>query len=688
MLTLGFFSSQYLISEPSIRLAFLAIRRTYLNCLQSVSRRQFHRAQSTTSSLTCWFHYYPLHKTIPSFLHRSQPSPMQGNQKTVIMQTLSIRRQDMEDTRSPGRLHDDLRESVIEVPNLVTAHSGSSFSRTSSSPSSTLDASTFSHLSSNKKKQRSYKKNYHQSGDDSSILRGAEILRRQILQLDDSLDDDEALLLGPGHCFSNDAIQRMDYLEPQDEDDDEDGSSQSSSDDWSDPWRGTNNTRSLHDQQGEQQAIIPLTASWGEEEEAEEKTAFGFPAEEDAGLWAHLSDSEDDEDDDNTVLLLERAKQQQQQPPPPPPPPRVSPDNSPEIFIGRNGTLRTKVEETYIVQRVDGMDTSTFDSSFDDGSLLHLIHLGSDERSYLPGGLVPVLDTSRTSSGSPFILTRKFEDRSFPTDSHSHALDLLTDLAQSEEAEEKEETAYLLKATKRDRNARMMALPKEPSPCDHIVPPKTPQYEALMKDPGFLHAQRAGTLWQSLVSQHVRFSSKWWNGARSPPMGVAERRLWNYAGRHRVKENHFLNGFVRNRGSAGRLLLHVIVRDIMTGIPIQDIAIGCFHPNARGVRMSSAFDPSLEDCRDIWVALRQRVDDISVIESLLKRNEDDDNISESPLGGKHAVDNTNMRAVFGETPPVNTVFVAESEVYELFSHHLDGHTPPAAMLLQQFLKDW
>jgi hypothetical protein len=62
-------------------------------------------------------------------------------------------------------------------------------------------------------------------------------------------------------------------------------------------------------------------------------------------------------------------------------------------FIGRNRTLRTKVEETYIMHWVDEIDTNTFDSSFDDGPLLHLIHLGSDELSYLHGGLVPVLDT-------------------------------------------------------------------------------------------------------------------------------------------------------------------------------------------------------------------------------------------------------------------------------------------------------
>lgn len=220
------------------------------------------------------------------------------------------------------------------------------------------------------------------------------------------------------------------------------------------------------------------------------------------------------------------------------------------------------------------MDTSNFDSSFNDGSsLLHLTQLEPDKWSYLPGRLVPsspaqvpVLDSSRTASSSPFVLTCKFVEISFPTDSCYHALDLLTNLAQYEEMAlhdlqaEEEEMAYLLKATKRDRNVCTIVqlIVKGPSPWNHIVLPRTPHYEALMKDPGFFLAQQAGTLRQSLVSQHVHFSSQWWNGAQSPPMGVAKQCIWNYVGRHHAKENHFLNGFVCNRGSAGCLPLHVI----------------------------------------------------------------------------------------------------------------------------------
>jgi hypothetical protein len=60
-------------------------------------------------------------------------------------------------------------------------------------------------------------------------------------------------------------------------------------------------------------------------------------------------------------------------------PVRVLPGNTPKVFIDRNGTLLTKVE-TYIMQRVDEMDTSNFDSSFNDGSsLLHLTQLEPDK---------------------------------------------------------------------------------------------------------------------------------------------------------------------------------------------------------------------------------------------------------------------------------------------------------------------
>jgi hypothetical protein len=577
------------------------------------------------------------------------------------------------------RRHDESRESN-ELPGLVKAYSTSSSSHTSGSPSkSSQDVSIISR----RLKKRGNKKGHHGTvSEDSSILRGAEILRRQLLHTDD-IDDDEALL-GPEN-YGNIDKRKIDYpgaREPQ-EDYVDDDVPHPSSDEWSDPWSELN-----ADLQVEEGAIVPRTGLRAEPTEE----AFDFPAQEDAANWAYISDSEEEENDDDTDVLLQRASQSL------PSPRSVSPDHTHESFMGRDRNLRTKVQ-TYLVQRVDEMDNSTFASSY--SSSYQPTQFEGGDMSYLPGGLLhspePKLSTlgppPGTTRGSPYFTAGKsWDDQVSASDSHSHALNLLKDLqceeALQDQANEQEELAYFLEATKRDPNVFMMTLPTEElSPCDSIVSPQAPHYDQLMRDPAFLHAQRAGILWQSLVSQHVRFSSKWWNGARAPPMGVAEPQMWNYTGRHRVKGNRLINGLVRNRGSTGQLLLHIIVRDIMTLDPVQDISIGCFHPNARGVRRTPAFDPFLEDCRDIWLALRRRGDDASVVESLLKRQHDDDGDA-SPLGGKHDVDNSNMRAVFGEAPPVQTVFVVETELYELFSQHLDGKLSPSAVLLQRFLPGW
>jgi hypothetical protein len=282
-----------------------------------------------------------------------------------------------------------------------------------------------------------------------------------------------------------------------------------------------------------------------------------------------------------------------------------------------------------------------------------------------------------------------------PWECNADSLDLLQDIKNDEEALKELETRgchmNLLLQNKRD-----FLLPPpiqqqaqeqdEISPCQHVVSPNSPLYLDLIGDPAYLHAQRAGNLWQSLVSQHVRFPSKWWNGARGPPLGIGERRSWNYHGRHRIQANDVLNSFVTNRGSAGRILLHIIVRDLMTMQPVHDIAIGCFHPNARGVRASSAFSPEIEDCRDVWLAVRRRNDEISVTETLLKKTSSAD-ADASPLGSrKSAVHNQNMRVVFGELPPMQTIFVMENELYEILSEHKDGALPPAVVLVQQFLR--
>ena len=215
----------------------------------------------------------------------------------------------------------------------------------------------------------------------------------------------------------------------------------------------------------------------------------------------------------------------------------------------------------------------------------------------------------------------------------------------------------------------------------------------LLQDPAYRHAQQAGYLWQTIVGQHVKFSGRWWNGARSPRMGVDERLdfggqrkpafLWEYLSSERIPTNLRLTQLVKNRSCPGQLLLHIIVRDLMTWIPVQDICIGMYHPNARGVRTTESPQRQDEGSRDIWMAVRQRTDSSgSVVDALLGLGMP----LVSPLGSRK-VNNQNMRAVFGESPPVHTIFMLESELYERMTaaFEKDRSVTPARLLLREFL---
>jgi hypothetical protein len=224
---------------------------------------------------------------------------------------------------------------------------------------------------------------------------------------------------------------------------------------------------------------------------------------------------------------------------------------------------------------------------------------------------------------------------------------------------------------------------KGPDPTDHIVAPSSAAYYRLMLDEGHRHALRAGTLWQSIVAQHVRFPFTWWNGSRTPPMGVGTTQLWSFLGRHRVRSNPSLCQLVPSRSDPGRLLLHVLVRDVLSGEPIMDIAIGGFHPNANGIRTTRGADPQLGGCRDIWLALRSRVSDNTPIEKFLRKTGQH---LQSPLGAKRAIDNSNLRSVFGERPPVYTVLVLENELYEVLTQRTTQ--PKSAVLLEKYFASW
>ena len=251
------------------------------------------------------------------------------------------------------------------------------------------------------------------------------------------------------------------------------------------------------------------------------------------------------------------------------------------------------------------------------------------------------------------------------------------------------------------------------TPFEKMIPPRSSFFDELQKDPAYRHALKAGLLWQSLASQHVRFSALWYDGQEPacPPFGSSKKKPWAYLGRHRVQGDYKLNSLIGNRGSSGRILLHLVVRDVVSLEPIEDICCGCFHPNARGIRTTTESNPRSDDCRDVWIAHRRRAQEkrllvqeddsdadsdtdsddeyaFTTIESLL-RHQNKNRVDPSPLGaqgGKSAVSNDNLKFVFGSKPPVYTVFVLESDLYELFQDKLDGSIPASVVLLRHYLK--
>lgn len=229
----------------------------------------------------------------------------------------------------------------------------------------------------------------------------------------------------------------------------------------------------------------------------------------------------------------------------------------------------------------------------------------------------------------------------------------------------------------------------EEAPIPSLPSPLSKEYLMIQHDPAFRHAQDAGYLWQSLVGYHVRFPKHWFGTLRAPPMGADAP--WQYLTRHSINNNRVLNQLVRSRASAGRLLLHFIVRDLMTGVPVFDLALGCFHPNARGVRKTTRPDPKDENCRHVWMAIRKFTGAVSLMDGVLCAGRKlDETARESPLGdSRRDVTNVNMRAVFGEQPPVHTICMQESELYERLTLGVQSNPnaakAPSLLILKEFL---
>ena len=246
---------------------------------------------------------------------------------------------------------------------------------------------------------------------------------------------------------------------------------------------------------------------------------------------------------------------------------------------------------------------------------------------------------------------------------------------------------------------------KLPSPKSREEEKKAREVAWKMSE-AYLHAKHAGMLWQSMVGEHVRFPKEWFGGARVPRMAGEDIHCskWKYISRSRVR-NSSLNSLVRRR-TGGRILLHIVVRDLVTMCEKEDIVLGCFHPHAKGIvskeeykrHSSEDYDT---DVREVWMAVRMRSIrknknksnkdarfEPSLVDPLLTNDEPVEKIAKkSPLSDER-LSNENIKAIFGAEPPLETAFVLENELTKVIHPSTASYLaqrPSTIMLLQKYL---
>ena len=213
----------------------------------------------------------------------------------------------------------------------------------------------------------------------------------------------------------------------------------------------------------------------------------------------------------------------------------------------------------------------------------------------------------------------------------------------------------------------------------------------LEEDPGYMHALAAGTVFQTLVGEQIRFSKTWFEGERTPYLlgdNINRKGKWSYVASVPVRSDRFLNKLiVKNRTKPGKILLHIVVRDDLNWTPTRHIALGVYHPNARGIRETDDPVPGDESLRMVWMAVRRCTgsldeDDASYVPKvtdmqrrvdnvLLQGGSFETSVQPSPLGGRHKINNDNVRSIYGDDAPLETVFVSEKELYVVLSKAAD-----------------
>lgn len=203
----------------------------------------------------------------------------------------------------------------------------------------------------------------------------------------------------------------------------------------------------------------------------------------------------------------------------------------------------------------------------------------------------------------------------------------------------------------------------------------------------FKHAQKAGKVWQTIVGEFVRFPTIWFNGSHTPSLGVPSNRnneimtKWSYVCLMRHQNVH-LSSYVKDKRSCGRILLHIKFIDACGSENVncvQDLAIGCFHPNSKRIYRNNPYldaqSTDLEDTenssRDVWMALRRgnvrAKAKVSSLESWLTLGHSIEAIGRSsPISSnKRSVSNDNVRYVFGDEPPLQTVMIRANDLDDL-----------------------
>jgi hypothetical protein len=534
------------------------------------------------------------------------------------------------------------------------------------------------------------------SQQDLDVLRGAAMIRSHIqtqLEHPSSLHNEQQHQMQMQHVYDEEHV----YDEPPDDEEHHPVLTSASTqdpdqlyaytfcDDFSDPWD--------HVRQKAQQSLMKTTEASDESENESlqrddcepvrgESRGRGGSMTMEAYEWSPVG---------------QRRRPASESPPPPPPPD----DDTPVSYMGRGKVIKMKTH-TYLVQPYEMLDDYDFveDDYVDD----ELAARNQTDESRVPSLVPPIMVQCEDMEKQPHPY------RQAPSRNRMHDEDediVMVDTSPRRFSAHKEISHS---STPQSHSTASTARSSETSPGmvshHHVVPPSppgevpkrlpnyhfvvsplSPHYNMLLQDPAYLHAQNAGTLWQSLVGHQLRFPTHWWNGARAPPLGDPTGAPWEYLGRYPIRNEPLLQSLVHNRASAGRILLHILVRDAATGQSTQDIVVGCFHPNARGIRRTPQANPYEETCRDLWVGVRKRHPGVSVLDHLFCLGQPWHGIaSKGPLGPKQKVTNANVRVVFGDKPPVETVLVTEDDLYERMTNLTSSRNAnPPLLLLQEFV---